>query len=441
VTFTPGTKFLRNAALVPEAALRTEDGKAGLTAAFFSNKDLSGTPVVSRIDPQVGFDTFHRLPEELGMKDFSARWSGTLTPPDSATYKLSVEGDGGARLWLDGNLLVDDWTEPSEQTKRIAEVKLEKERNYTLRLEHFYAGPGFYDGVRLLWSEAKGDDTTQAASAAAQAADVVIAVVGITADLEGEEMKVELPGFKGGDRTSLDLPKEEEDLLKAVKETGKPLVVVLMNGSALAVNWANQNANAILEAWYPGEEGGTAIGETLAGLNNPAGRLPVTFYKSVDDLPPFEDYSMKGRTYRYFDGQPLYPFGYGLSFSQFAYSNPKVSAAKLKAGASLGVDADVRNTSQVAGDEVVELYLSFPKVPGAPIRALRGFKRVHLAPGETQPVHFRLDPRDLSCVNEAGDHVVAPGVYRIHVGGGQPGTGAPGAEAQFSMEGKLKLPE
>ena len=214
-----------------------------------------------------------------------------------------------------------------------------------------------------------------------------------------------------------------------------------MNGSAMAVNWANQNANAILEAWYPGEEGGTAIAETLAGVNNPAGRLPVTFYKSVDDLPPFEDYSMKGRTYRYFEGQPLYPFGYGLSYSQFAYSNLKLSAAKLKAGASLEVDADVRNTSQVAGDEVAELYLSFPKTPSAPIRALRGFKRVHLAPGETQRVHFGLDPRDLSCVNEAGDHVVAAGVYRIHVGGGQPGAGVPGVEAQLSIEGGLKLPE
>ena len=150
---------------------------------------------------------------------------------------------------------------------------------------------------------------------------------------------------------------------------------------------------------------------------------------------------MKGRTYRYFEGEPLYPFGYGLSYSQFAYSNLKLSAANLKAGASLEVDADVRNTSQVAGDEVAELYLSFPKAPGASIRALRGFKRVHLAPGETQRMHFKLDPRDLSGVNEAGDHVVAAGTYRIHVGGGQPGTGAPGAEAQFSMEGGVKLPE
>src|SRR5262249_14389148 len=157
--------------------------------------------------------------------------------------------------------------------------------------------------------------------------------------LEGEELQVSLPGFKGGDRTSLDLPSEEEDLLRALKETGKPLVIVLMNGSALAVNWAAQNANAILEAWYPGEEGGTAIGETLAGANNPAGRLPVTFYKGVEQLPAFEDYSMKNRTYRYFTGQALYPFGYGLSYSKFQYSDVKVSNAKIDAGEGLKVSA------------------------------------------------------------------------------------------------------
>ena len=213
----------------------------------------------------------------------------------------------------------------------------------------------------------------------AKAADVVVAVVGITSKLEGEEMKVDVPGFKGGDRTSLDLPKEEEDLLEALQGTGKPVVVVLMNGSALSVNWAAQHANAILDAWYSGEEGGTAIAQTLSGVNNPAGRLPVTFYKGVEQLPPFEDYSMKNRTYRYFDGQPLYPFGYGLSYSKFTYSNLKLSASELNAGDPLSVEVDIRNTSERAGDEVAELYLHFPKSAGAPIRALRGFTRVHLA--------------------------------------------------------------
>jgi beta-glucosidase len=270
---------------------------------------------------------------------------------------------------------------------------------------------------------------------------VVIAVTGITSQLEGEELRVNQPGFKGGDRTSLDLPQEEEDLLKAMKATGKPLVVVLMNGSALAVNWAAQNANAILDAWYAGEEGGTAIAETLSGRNNPAGRLPLTFYKGIEQLPPFEDYSMKNRTYRYFAGEPLYPFGFGLSYSEFAYANLKLSETTLQAGEALGVEVDVSNRSQRAGDEVVELYLSFPRVPGAPQRALRGFERIHFAAGARQHVHLDLSSRDLSLVNESGDRVIAPGDYSIAVGGGQPGGAAPWVQASFVIKGEKRLPE
>src|SRR3984957_4487062 len=199
-------------------------------------------------------------------------------------------------------------------------------------------------GIRLVWLRLVVDPIPEAVALTKQA-DVVVAVVGIPSQLEGEEMQVDVPGFKGGDRTSLDLPKEEEDLLEALKGTGKPLIVVLMNGSALSVNWANENANAILDAWYSGEEGGTAIAQTLAGVNNPAGRLPVTFYKGVEQLPPFEDYSMKNRTYRYFEGQPLYPFGFGLSYSKFAYSDLKLSTEQLNAGDSLSAEADVKNIS------------------------------------------------------------------------------------------------
>jgi len=306
-----------------------------------------------------------------------------------------------------------------------------------------YARGGF--GTKLVWLNLIADPIAEAVAAAKQA-DVVVAVVGITSQLEGEEMKVEVPGFKGGDRTSLDLPKEEEDLLEAVKATGKPLVVVLMNGSALSVNWASEHADAILDAWYSGEEGGTAIAQTLAGLNNPAGRLPVTFYKGVEQLPVFEDYAMKNRTYRYFEGQPLYPFGYGLSYSKFEYGNLKLSAPELKAGDSLEVDVDVKNASSTDGDEVAELYLNFPKLAGDPIRALRGFARIHLAGGGTQHVHFTLGPRDLSLVNDTGDRLVAAGDYRISVGGGQPGTSTAGtttagAETHLLIRGEQKLPE
>ena len=395
-------------------------------------------PQTVRVDKYVDLQLFHPDPSALappaGLKEFSARWTGFLTPAESGTYQVGLEGSRN-RLWLDGKLIVDD-PELHDPRPAITTMQLEKGHRYPVKVE--YLKGGF--GTKLSWLPVIADPIGEATSIA-KAADVVVAVVGITSKLEGEEMKVEVPGFKGGDRTSLDLPKEEEDLLEALQGTGKPVVVVLMNGSALSVNWAAQHANAILEAWYSGEEGGTAIAQTLAGANNPAGRLPVTFYKGVEQLPPFEDYSMKNRTYRYFDGQPLYPFGYGLSYSKFAYSNLKLSSSELKAGDPLRAEADIKNTSDRAGDEVVELYLNFPKSAGAPIRALRGFTRVHLGAGKTQHVAFTLQARDLSHVNETGDRIVAAGAYSISVGGGQPGTGAPTADAPFSIRGEQKLPE
>ena len=276
---------------------------------------------------------------------------------------------------------------------------------------------------------------------AAKNADVVIAVVGITSRLEGEEMPVNEPGFLGGDRTSIDLPEPEEELIEAVAATGKPLVVVLMNGSALAVNWANEHANAILESWYSGEEGGAAIAETLSGKNNPAGRLPVTFYKDVSQLPNFEDYSMENRTYRYFRGKPLYAFGYGLSYTTFSYSDLSLPPAAVSAGDPVGVDATVIDTGKVAGDEVVQLYVKFPAVQGAPRIALRGFQRIHLDPGASQKVHFELKNRDLGMVTEDGNPMIADGDYTISIGGGQPDTEAPGVTGRFSVEGQIDLPE
>jgi len=267
-----------------------------------------------------------------------------------------------------------------------------------------------------------------------------VAFVGLSPDLEGEEMALHVPGFNGGDRTDIALPQVQQDLLRALAATGKPLVVVLLNGSALAVNWCQQHAAAILEAWYPGEEGGTAIAETLDGKNNPGGRLPVTFYASVDQLPPFTDYSMQNRTYRYFTGVPLYPFGYGLSYSTFAYSDLKLSSERLDAGQPLTVTAAVRNTSEIAGEEVAELYLVTPPSPGAPIRALKAYKRLQVAPGQTKLVTFTLDPRDLSLADEKGERAILPGEYTVFVGGEQPGGGAPGVEARFQIAGEEHLP-
>jgi len=438
VTFLPGMNFLRQQTVIPTAVLSTDDGQPGLKAEYFSGEELAGTPTVIRVDKLVDLQLFHpdssALPPPSGMKDFSVRWTGSLTLAESDTYEIGLAGSMN-RLWLDGKLIVDDLT-LHDSTSTTTTLQLEKGHRYALKIE--YRRGGF--GTKLVWLNVIADPIAEAVAAAKQA-DAVVAVVGITSQLEGEEMKVNLPGFEGGDRTSLDLPKAEEDLLEALKDAGKPLGVVLMNGSALSVNWANEHANAILDAWYSGEEGGTAIAQTLAGVNNPAGRLPVTFYTGVEQLPPFADYSMKNRTYRYFEGRPLYPFGYGLSYSKFEYSNLKLSAAALRAGDPLSVEADVKNASERDGDEVVELYLSFPKSPGAPLRALRAFTRVHVKAGKTEHSVFVLQPRDLSHVNEAGDRIIAAGAYRVSVGGGQPGTAAPAAEAPFSVQGEQKLPE
>jgi beta-glucosidase len=206
------------------------------------------------------------------------------------------------------------------------------------------------------------------------------------------------------------------------------------------VNWAKEHANAILDAWYPGEEGGTAVAQTLSGRNDPAGRLPVTFYTGVDQLPPFDDYAMKGRTYRYFEGTPLYPFGYGLSYTTFSYGGLSVPA-EVTAGSPLVAEVTVTNTGKRAGDEVAQLYLNFPSVPGAPLKALRGFQRVHLEAGASQKLRFELQPRDMSMVTEAGEPIVAEGAYSISVGGGQPGTSAPVVTGSFNVKGSMTLPE
>jgi beta-glucosidase len=438
VTYVAGTNFLRQETVIPASALSTDDGKPGLKGEYFAGSDFTGTPQVVRTDAVLDLQLFHPNPHAItpptGMKDFSARWTGFLTPGESGSYQVGLVGSMN-RMWMDGKLIVDDAVlhDPNPQEVTIA---LTKGHRYAVKIE--YLRGGF--GTKLVWLPVSADPSFEAASAARQA-DIVVAVVGITSKLEGEEMKVDVPGFKGGDRTSLNLPAEEEALLGALKGAGKPLVVVLMNGSALAVNWANDHADAILEAWYSGEEGGTAIAQTLAGINNPGGRLPVTFYKGVEQLPEFEDYAMKNRTYRYFGGQPLYPFGYGLTYSKFEYSNLKLSSPELEAGNPLAVDVDVKNASQRAGDEVVELYVNFPKLPGTPLRALRGFTRVHLEAGELRHVKLTLQPRDLSYVNEAGDRMVAAGDYVITTGGGQPGTAAAQADARLSIRGEQKLPE
>ena len=366
------------------------------------------------------------------------KWETTLTANEPGDYNLGVETDGFFRVFLDGKPVVMA-NYPHGVETITGKVHLEAGKPYPLRVEFQRTGKTPLH-LKLMWGKID-QSVDPAVVAAAKDADVVVAVVGITSQLEGEEMNVSQPGFQGGDRTSLDLPQPEEDLLKEAASAGKPLVVVLTNGSALAVNWADKNANAIVDAWYPGEEGGDAVAETLSGTNNPAGRLPLTFYKSLDQLPNFEDYSMSKRTYRYFTGTPLYPFGYGLSYTKFAYSGLTVPAGTLNAGDPAVVEATVTNTGSLAGDEVAQLYLKFPDVAGAPRIALRGFTRVHLEPGASTKVHFELNPRDLSMVTDLGKLIEAEGAYTVSVGGGQPDTGAPVVSGTLNVKGTVAIPE
>jgi beta-glucosidase len=322
---------------------------------------------------------------------------------------------------------------------KAGHIQLEQGKKTAVRVRYELNEKGPVE-AQMFWAKYDPRPSPEAVTAAKNA-DVVLAVLGITSDLEGENMPVSEEGFKGGDRTSIDLPKPEEELLEAVTAAGKPVVLVLANGSALAVNWANAHVNAILDSWYAGEEGGAAVAETLSGKNNPAGRLPVTFYTGLEQLPAFEDYSMQNRTYRYFKGKPLYPFGYGLSYTTFSYTDLTLPKAAISAGAPLTAEVTVTNTGKREGDEVAQLYLSFPSVPGAPLRALRGFKRVHLNPGESRKVSFELKDRDLSMVSEAGEPIIAEGAYAVSIGGGQPDIGAPAVTGTFQVTGTKTLPE
>jgi beta-glucosidase len=442
ITVVPGTQFLRtDGELVPVSALTNAEGKPGLTAKFSSGVDPGqGGALATEMVSTVNLDSKNIPQEAAGTFPLSVEWDGFITASETGDYSIGVRGTGNFAIVLVGEkpLAMQYLNSENSQTK-VGHIHLEQGVKAALKVRYRITKAGPVQ-AQLIWSkyDPKPDP---AAIAAAKNADVVVAVMGITSELEGEEMAVSEEGFKGGDRTSIDLPKPEQALLEAVTAAGKPVVLVLANGSALAVNWAQEHVNAIVESWYAGEEGGAAVAETLSGKNNPAGRLPVTFYTGIDQLPPFEDYAMKGRTYRYFEAQPLYPFGHGLSYTTFSYAGLRLPKNAIKAGGPLTAEVTVTNTGKREGDEVVQLYLSFPKVAGAPLRALRGFKRIHLNSGESQQVRFELKERDLSMVSEAGEPIIAEGQYSLSIGGGQPNTNAPAIAGTFRVKGTKTLPE
>jgi beta-glucosidase len=417
-------------ALVASSALTTPDGNGpGLLAEYWDNPDFQGQPTLRRTEPRVYFDSFMEESAVMAAikgEKYSIRWTGTFTPPATGEYVIAARTgqwnrNGKIRLFLD-----DKEVNPSAPTGARptglgpgqgqgqgqgqgpgpgpggrrglpAPMSLEGGHRYAVRVEFQQTGPE--GSAELNWVP-PAPVLLAEAETVAKDSDVVIVCVGLNGSQEGE----------GRDRTAIDLPDTQEHLAKAMIAAGKPVVVILTSGSALAVNYAAEHAAAVLAAWYGGEEAGTAIADTLAGINNPAGRLPVTFYKSTAQLPEFTDYNMKGHTYRYFTGEPLYPFGFGLSYSTFQYSGLTAKRTAKRAE----IRATVTNASKVDGDEVVQLYIGGGPGADAPIRNLRGFQRIRLRAGESRQVTFAVASGDLPKEK-----------VEVSVGGGQPLAGIP----------------
>ena len=418
--------------LIEPQYLRPEAGSTerGLRGEYFNNKDLSGTPVLVRVDAQIGFRWDRGSPTDNLMargeagpdnavpnEDFSIRWSGQLLPPVSGRYRLEAGANDGFRLYLDGKRVLDHWEDAERLRADSVTLDLEGGRAYDIRLEYYEAERDA--SVRLAWDLPGAKPPFEEALAAANSADAVVFVGGLTGDVEGEEMKVDYPGFSGGDRTDIRLPATQQKLLEALHATGKPVVLVLTTGSALGIDWAKANLPGILVAWYPGQRGGNAVADVLFGDVNPAGRLPVTFYSADEPLPAFDDYAMANRTYRYFTGEPLYAFGHGLSYTRFDYGDVALDSPQVEAGGTVTATVTVRNSGARAGDEVVQLYLR-PLDPVQPraLRELRGVQRVHLAPGESRELVFRFSPEtDLRRYDAgAARYVVDPGQYQVEIG-------------------------
>jgi beta-glucosidase len=403
--------------VIPSIYFQNENGTQGLTAEYFDNKEWNGKPLFTRIDDNIDFHWDIDTPDP-GMKigNYSVRWTGYIVAPKTGTYNISEWSKPFMTIEIEGGKTSGG---KNNHAPRIRPQKMELEAGKKYKIEVKYQN--FYGNAiaQLLWAEPE-ENVLQEATQVANQADAIILALGLNERLEGEEMKVEADGFDGGDRTSLDLPSNQEELMKAMVATGKPVILVLINGSALSINWANDNVPAILTAGYPGQQGGNAIADVLFGDYNPAGRLPVTYYKSVDQLPDFDNYDMKGRTYRYFDKKPLYPFGFGLSYTKFKYSNIQIPA-NISAEKDFEVSVDVTNIGDRDGDEVAELYLKDEKASTPrPICQLEGFERINLKKGETKTIHFKITPRQLSLINKKNQLVIEPGWFTVFVGGKQP---------------------
>ncbi|HBH83996.1 MAG: glucan 1,4-alpha-glucosidase [Bacteroidetes bacterium GWE2_41_25] len=409
---------VHNMIVIPSRYLQTPDGKQGVLGEYFNNREMTGTPAFTRTDDQINFYWEHLSPRyDLPDDDFGVKWTTYLTPPGTDTFYLGGWGSSGYEILVDGKSIIKY---RGEHHAFHTEEALEMKAGERYKVEVFYKNYAGDADMKLLWARPRTGILEEAVKAAKDA-DAVVLVLGLSQRLEGEEMPIKIEGFSGGDRTNLNLPAVQEKLLDAISATGKPVIVVLANGGALSVNKAHEKASAIILAGYGGQQGGNAVADVLFGDYNPAGRLPVTYYKSIDQIPVFENYDMKGKTYRFFSQEPLYPFGYGLSYTTFSYSNLSFPQNVL-AGEKVKISVTVTNTGKTEGDEVVQLYITDEKASTPrPIRQLEGFSRINLKPGESRVVDFTLEPRQFSIINNKEKRVIEPGYFTISVGGKQPG--------------------
>ena len=420
VVFERGTTFVHDTLLVYADAGKqfSWQGKQGFFAEYFNNRELKGNAVSSAMENSIDhfWQEGQTVVANIIAADFSARYTTTYLSAADGPITFEVDGDDGYKLNINGKEVINTWTR-NRMGARTYKLETKKDSVYKIVLEYFQ-GAGKAN-ISLKTGNFRRTDYAALINRVRDA-DVIVYAGGISPQLEGEEMQVNAPGFNGGDRTTIQLPAIQTEMMEALHATGKPVVFVMMTGSAIATPWESKNLPAILNAWYGGQSAGTAIADVLFGDYNPAGRLPVTFYKKDSDLPGFSDYSMEGRTYRYFKGEPLYPFGYGLSYTNFLYTQLNLSA-KVKSGSGIKVSATVTNTGKRDGEEVIQLYITHPDYKGrAPVKALKGFQRIYLKKGESKKITFSLTTEQLSLVNETGDLFQPKGKVLISIGGGQP---------------------
>jgi len=402
---------------VPDSVFYQDENcrNAGLLVEYFNNKDMKGDPLAIGIDSCINVNWWDDSPlPDLKDDNFSVRWTGYIKAPKTGEYLFGGEGMNRFGIYVEDSLFLS-YNHTHHERKTYNKVKFEAGKTYHIRVDFSnYLNDAFF---RLIWSAPSGN-LEQEAIKAVKKADAAVIFLGLSPRLEGEEMNVPVEGFHGGDRLTLDLPEVQEKLLKKITGLGKPVILVLLNGSALSVNWAKDHVPAIIEAWYPGQTAGDAIADVLFGDYNPAGRLPVTFYRSVDQLPPFEDYAMAGRTYRYYDGDVLFPFGYGLSYTTFYYGDIRTNREILQKGDTLTIRTEIFNTGHLDGEEVAQLYVTGPPadIP-RPLKELKGFERIFIRTGDSEKVSFTLTASDLEYYHEdLKRYAVDPGEYTLGIG-------------------------